>query len=167
MNVRFINPFIESTIRVLKTMLKVDATIGKPTLAKEALAHDVSAIIGLSGDVVGNVVLCLPTPVATQLVGRFAGTEFPPDREEFADAIGELVNMIAGAAKAQFEGMSVSISCPSVVVGSRHTVTRPSDVIGIHIPCKVWCGDFILEITMKNVQGQTGQVAGSQKASAA
>ena len=56
MDVRYINPFIESTIHVLKTMSFITAWVGKPYLKKDEVAKgDVSGIIGLAGDVKGSI----------------------------------------------------------------------------------------------------------------
>jgi chemotaxis protein CheX len=149
MDVAYINPFIESTQRVFRTMLQVPVTVGKPFISKVHAPHDVSAIIGMSGDVIGSVVLSFPAPVARLIVGKFVGMEMPSDSEEFADAVGELVNMISGAAKAQFQGKDVSISCPSVILGSGHQVARPSDTVGVCIPCTVYCGEFCIDVAIR------------------
>jgi len=50
MDVQYINPFITSTIHVIKTMSSVDVSVGKPYLKKDEVARgDVSGIIGLIG----------------------------------------------------------------------------------------------------------------------
>jgi chemotaxis protein CheX len=149
MDVTYINPFIESTQRVFQTMLHVPVEIGKPQISKTLPQHDVSGIIGMSGDVVGVVVLSFPRSVAKVIVGKFAGMELPVDGEDFADAVGELINMISGAAKSQFEGKSVSISCPSVILGSGHQVAKPSDTVGVSIPCSVYCGQFSIDVAIR------------------
>ncbi len=161
MDVKYINPFIESTQRVFKTMLDIDVSFQKPKLVKEIARHDVSGIIGMSGDVVGSVVLSFSTGTARQVVGRFVGADIAPDAEDFADAVGELVNMISGAAKAQFEGQKVSISCPSVVVGESHTVAMPSDSVCITIPCELYCGVFNIDVAIRS------EAAAAKKSTAA
>lgn len=171
MDVRYINPFIESTQRVFKTMLDLDVSFNKPRVVKEIGRHDVSGIIGMSGDVVGSVVLSFSTSTSRQIIGRFVGTDLAPDHEDFADAVGELVNMISGAAKSQFEGQNVSISCPSVVVGESHTVAMPSDSICITIPCEVFCGSFNIDVAIrseaaKNVRADNRVPAQSARKSA-
>ncbi len=83
------------------------------------------------------------------MVTKFTGMELDPEHEDFADAIGELVNMISGGAKAQLEGKEVNISCPSVVIGSSHKVVNPLDVICILLPCKTQVGDFEVEVALK------------------
>jgi chemotaxis protein CheX len=158
MDVRYINPFMESTRQVFDMMLKTSVEFGKPHLTRDSGQHDVSGIIGMSGDVVGSIVLRFPLNVASGLVARFVGSEMAADSEDFSDAIGELVNMITGAAKARFEGQSVSISCPSVVIGAGHTVARPSDVVCISIPCVVDSGQFCIEVAIRtDAAGRTSE----------
>ncbi|MFT3684225.1 MAG: chemotaxis protein CheX [Phycisphaerales bacterium] len=150
MDVRYINPFVESVRSVFSTMIKIDVELGKPRLTDPHAVADISGIIGMSGDVVGAVVLSFPAPVAKIVVGKFACADYPLESPDFADALGEIVNMISGAAKAKFDGKNVSISTPSVVVGNGHTVTRPTRAVGITLPCKVYCGEFTIDVAIRD-----------------
>lgn len=149
MDASYIKPFIDSTKAVFSTMLASEVSFGRPHMVDAAPHFDVSGIIGMSGDVVGSVVLSLPTDVAKKIVAKFTTTEFEVGSDDFADAIGEIVNMISGGAKAQFQGKSVSISCPSVVIGRGHTVTRPSNTPCVSIPCKTVFGDFSIDVSIR------------------
>jgi chemotaxis protein CheX len=159
----YIIPFIKSCTNVFETMLQLPVQIGKPTL-KQATdpTFDVSGIIGMSGDVEGSVVLSFPTATAERVVSLFTGTELSHTHEDFADAIGELVNMVSGGAKAQFQGKQVSISCPSVVIGKAHQVYGRKDVVAICIPCSSDCGEFNVEVSIK--QGVQINVVGGEAA---
>jgi len=146
----YIIPFIKSVQNVFETMLQLPVQIGQPELKHPGdSGHDVSAIIGMSGDVDGSVVLSFPTETATRVVTIFTGTELDAGEEDFADAVGELVNMVSGGAKAQFPGKDVSISCPSVVVGQSHQVYGRKDVVAISIPCESDCGQFNVEVSIR------------------
>ena len=70
---------------------------------------------------------------AIAMVKAFSGTEFEPSHPDFADAIGELSNMIAGAAKKEF-GVVCSITIPSVIIGKGHTLARISGIPCVVIP---------------------------------
>ena len=106
---------------------------------------------------------------AKAVVAAFADGEIDPitEAEDFGDAIGELVNMIAGAAKGQIDGVSVSISCPTVVMGSGHIVTNPSDALRIRIPCQVEAGAFSVDICLKLSDEQRASKTDSNSAQAA
>ncbi len=164
MDVRYINPFIVSIRQVFSTMADVDVQPLKPKMKDDS--HEkvgVSGVIGFSGDATGACVLCFPTEVACKLASAFAGEDMDADHSDFADAIGELANMVAGNAKAQFDGLEVSISLPSVVIGDPHEVIVtgvPAQTPRLIIPCQCEEGQFHIEVAMV-VAKQAGQ-AGSK-----
>lgn len=150
MDPSFIIPFVKSVKQVFETMIQLPVEVGKPGIKQNpGPSHDISGIIGMSGDVEGAVVLSFPVATAERVVSLFTGTQMTKDHEDFADAIGELVNMISGGAKAQFTGKKVSISCPSVVVGGNHTIFGAKDVMSIVIPCTSDSGEFAVEISIR------------------
>ena len=149
MDVRFINPFIAAVKHVFKTMLQADIMVSKARLkGKDEPCPDVSAVIGLSGDAVGSVVLAFPMSTATRSAGQFAGTPMTPDHEDCADALGELANMVAGQAKAHLDGLSVSISLPNVIVGRDHRILESKHAPKLVIPCDSALGRFAVEVAM-------------------
>ena len=156
----YITAFIAATQNVFQTMLRQEVSFGKPMPGRlPHLASDISGIIGMTGDVMGTVVLSLPTDSAVKIVESFVGSALDPNSEDFADAIGELVNMISGNAKAKFDGQEVRISCPSVVIGKGHSVQQPSDALCISIPCESSCGGFSVDVSIKKVAQQAAEPA--------
>lgn len=151
MDASSIAAFVVSTNEVFRTMLSLSVTAGKPYTCSSVpkFENEVSGIIGMSGDVQGMVVLSFPTATACNVIRSFTGMDMDPSSPDFADAIGELVNMISGSAKAKFEGKNVSIFCPSVVVGKGHKVQQPSDALCITIPFDEAGGAFSVEVAMK------------------
>ncbi len=151
MDSQFIIPFIDSVTNVFETMLQLRVEVGTPSIKPaEASSHDVSGIIGMSGDVEGTVVLGFPTATAERAVGVFTGMEMDATHEDFADAIGELVNMISGGAKAKFTNRKVSITCPSVIVGQHHTVSGRKDIVTIHIPVGCDLGELSVDVSIRD-----------------
>ncbi len=149
MDVKFINAFVGSIQNVFKTMLDTDVAIGKPSLKGESLiSAEVSGVIGLSGEVQGCVVLSFPGNSACAIATKFAGVELTMDAEDFPDAIGELANMVAGNAKKDFHGYDVSISLPSVIVGSGHHVSQSKASPFLMIPCETPLGTFAVEVAL-------------------
>jgi chemotaxis protein CheX len=148
-NPRLIVPFVNSVRTVFSTMVPVAATIERPQLkAQPEPAYDVSGIIGFSGAIVGSVVVSFQSACAIKLVEAFAGTAFEVNTPDFCDAIGELANMIAGAAKKEL-GVVASITCPSVIIGAGHVIARLSDVPCVVIPVTTPFGSFAVEISIK------------------
>jgi chemotaxis protein CheX len=151
MDSRYIVPFVKSVQNVFQTMLQMPVEVGPPALRTNTPTYDVSAIIAMSGDVDGSVVLSFPTGTADRVIALFTGSALASGSPDFADAVGELANMISGGAKAKFPGKQVSISCPSVVVGQAHMVQSQKDAICILIPCTCDCGEFAVEVRFKRV----------------
>lgn len=162
MDVRFINPFVRSICNTFELMCKLKVAVGKPTIkTDDNPSSDVSGVIGFSGDAAGSVVLHFGFNVAAKLATRFAGLPITPEHPDFSDAIGELANMVAGGAKSQFDGLCVSISLPSVIVGKNHTVSASKNFPRIVFACSTDDGTFHVEVGM--VVGKTnGAAVGSQ-----
>lgn len=141
-----VNAFLKATTAVFETMLHMPVTFDKPEAVRQQTRHDVSGVIGLSGSVAGSVVLAFDRATAVALVEAFAGPGMEYGSADFADAIGELTNMVVGGAKSKFEGMSVSIGCPTVVTAPDHSVISPSQAARISIPCNTPAGTFVIEV---------------------
>lgn len=146
---------------VCSMMLGQDVTVGggagEPDAAEATLQHrdgaGVRGSIEITGDLAGEATVHLPTETAVNMVSAFVGAPITPDDEAFADAVGELANMIVGSAKAHFEGLSCSISCPTVeLVASRcdadtgtcTPVRRPD----LCLPVTGSSGDFAVEVLL-------------------
>lgn len=149
-----ITPFIRATRNVFDTMLRMPVTFGDPRVitSHEPQAHHVSGIIGLSGDLVGAVAVMFPKQTADLVVRALAGPSADNDSELFADAIGEIANMISGAAKAQYEGKTISISCPSVVIGSGHQIHQQSNTRSVAIPCRAGGSPFDILVSLRKAE---------------
>lgn len=155
MDPNYIKPFIASIQNVFSTMMQLEVQTLAPFLRQDNNPDlDVSGVIGMSGDVTGSVVLSFPQGTAENLVALFSGQKADMGSPEFADAIGELVNMVAGGAKAMFKNRKCSISTPSVIVGKNHRIAQQSDVPCIVIPCNTNCGAVHILIAIKSVEGQ-------------
>ncbi len=149
MDVRYINPFVNSICNTFETMCGLKVTVGKPELKTgDKPLTDVSSVIGLSGDAAGSVVLHFSFDTASKIATAFAGTKITPEHPDFADAVGELANMVAGGAKSKFEDLSISISLPNVIVGRNHNVSASKSVPRLVIPCTTDAGTFHAEVGM-------------------
>ncbi len=149
MDVRFVNPFVLAIANVFEKMVHTTVKVHKPVLKKaDLISAEVSGIIGLSGCVQGSVVLSFPRDVACRVASAFAGVELTPDSPDFADAIGELANMVAGNAKKDFGEYRASISLPSVIIGPGHTVSQSKVWPYLVIPCETPLGSFNVEVAL-------------------
>jgi len=149
---KLIVPFVNAVRSVFSTMVGVQTTVQRPHLKIQPCpTYDVSSIIGFSGDLTGCVVVSFQKDAAIKLVSAFAGNPIDPNSPDFADAVGELANMIAGNAK-KYLGNCASITVPSVIIGTGHTIARLSGVPCIVIPCTTPVGDFAVEVNVKQLK---------------
>lgn len=148
---KLVVPLVNSIRALFSTMVKLDVAIERPHIkTAPAPSYDVSGIIGLSGDLVGSIVVSFQMEAAVKVVSIFTGTTLDADSPDFPDAVGELANMIAGGAKKAFDGKA-NITVPNVVIGAHHRLPRLSDVPCLVIPCRTRVGEFAVEISLKKV----------------
>jgi len=152
MNVDNINPFIEAVADVFTNMLDCEVETGAPALnAEEQGTPDIIGVIGLSGTAQGVVALRLPIKTALKMVGRMVGTDFRTVDSSIIDGVGELVNIIAGGAKAKFVGHTISLSLPSVVRGSIYRLSNLGNTVWLTVPFSSKLGEFSLSVCLKPV----------------
>jgi chemotaxis protein CheX len=146
---KLIMPFVNSTMNVFTTMVKIRPEISKPQLKDDAgTTYDVSGVIGFSGEVIGSVIISFQMETARKLVNALVGSEVEAGSADFIDAIGEVANMIAGNAKKDL-GVAANIAIPTVVIGHGHRIGRLSGVPCVLIPCHTSVGDFAVEVNIK------------------
>jgi chemotaxis protein CheX len=151
MNVEYINPFIESVYELFSTMLSSSVKRGDVGVTKTAPApRDIMALIGLSGHARGMVALSFPVETALNMVNRLLGTETKVIDATVSDAVAELVNIVAGGAKAKFparDGQPIQLSLPTVVRGNSYNVDYPSKSVWLEVPFTGELGEFSLRVT--------------------
>ncbi len=149
MDVRFINPFLEATIDVLKTMAFVEPRPGKPYLKKDDLAKgDVSGIIGFTGAATGSMALSFSEGCILKIVSNMLGEEIKGINGDIKDAVGEITNMVSGAARKNLEslGLSISAAIPTVIAGKGHSVSHIMGGPSIIIPFETEQGPFVVDV---------------------
>jgi chemotaxis protein CheX len=152
MRVEYINPFIAAVKKVFSTMLSCDVRRGEPVLKNDNRAdHHISGVIGLSGKAVGAAVLSMSESAALAAVSHMLMCESTDISDDVLDAVGELTNMIAGAAKAQLEEYELMVSLPNVITGKNHEIHFPSNVRPISIPFDTDWGPITLAVGLTEV----------------
>jgi chemotaxis protein CheX len=152
MDVRYINPFIESTIHVLKTMSFITVKVGKPYLKKDEVARgDVSGIIGLAGDVKGSISVSFKEACILHIVSNMFGEKMTELNDEVKDAVGEISNMISGQARQKLEliGRNLQAAIPIVIMGRNHSISHITKDKIIAIPFTTDGGEFTIEISFE------------------
>jgi chemotaxis protein CheX len=122
----YVNPFIQATVETLKQMAGMDcARTGLSLRLDAATKGYVSGTMGLSGPAEGFVSLTFDDQLARTIVCRMLQIQPGEEKDEdVRDGVGELMNMIAGSAKADLANTdhSFMLSIPAVIMGGPHTV---------------------------------------------
>jgi len=122
----YVNPFISATLDTLKQMASIECERTGLFARTEAVAKGaISGTMGLSGAAEGFVSITFNDTLARKIVCRMLQIE--PGQESDADirdTVGELMNIIAGAAKADLANTahSFQLSFPTVIMGGAHSV---------------------------------------------
>ncbi len=149
-----INPCIESCVDTYKTMLgAVPVRNGKLEVKTGMFpVADVMGVIGLTGKVRGAMMLGMSDVMACKTVGMFLEKEIEEVDADVLDGIGEIINIIAGAAAAKLADFKIGLGLPTVLAGKEHKMFADLNSPWIIIPMKVNdVGDFKLAITMEEL----------------
>jgi chemotaxis protein CheX len=149
MDAALINPFINATLNVLKTMANVTCRPGRPYLKKDNLpTGDVTGVIGLTGAVRGTVALTFKAESICAIVSNMLGEEISTLDKDVSDAVGELTSMISGQARKELEGQGQVLEAvvPEVLSGRHHPVMQQVEGASIAIPFSTRGGNFSIEV---------------------
>jgi chemotaxis protein CheX len=87
---------------------------------------DISGVIGLTGEARGAVVISMKDNLAMKLTGILTGKVHQVLYDDVVDAVGELINIIAGNVKQELEDtFRLVISLPTIITGKEHHVNWP------------------------------------------
>lgn len=149
MDTKAINPFIDATLRVLKTTCFTEAEKEEVYVRKpNESAGDISALVAMnSTKFTGSMAVCFQKECYLSIVGRMLGEEYTELDEEIQDAIGELCNQIFGLTKLELNkvGNDIQPAIPSVVVGDNHTLKHMIPGVCLAVRFKTDVGFFVVE----------------------
>ena len=153
LDAELINPFINSTINVIKTMAALELTVDKPTLKKgKSTWGEVTGLIGLAGyQGTGNMILSFDKPSILKIVNGMLGEQFSDVNDQIVDAVGELTNMISGGAKRSLNdlGFFFEMAAPVTIVGQNVEIKQLTKDPVITVPFNVESGSFVLEAALR------------------
>ncbi len=155
MRTEWINPFVESVVSLCTTMLSCHVQRGQLGIANaEAVAGgDITGLIGLSGPARGMVALSFPSGTAHAMVSRLLSLSEEETADSVSDGVAELVNIVAGSAKARFsKGEAadvISLGLPTVIHGGGELVKSPRKSTWLDVPFSSDLGPFSLRVTFE------------------
>jgi chemotaxis protein CheX len=155
---QYIQPFVDVCINVFKEILGTVIKAGRPFFSEKSavIEWDISAVIGLTGEARGAVVISMKKELAIRITDLLTGSKHTALDDDVVDAIGEIVNIIAGNAKKGLEeAFRLVISLPTIVEGKEHSIKWPNSQARIMcIPFDIFEGDsFTLSVAIESARG--------------
>jgi chemotaxis protein CheX len=150
---KYVQSFINVSKNVFKGLINAEIEAERPYFSDQASYPnwDISGIIGITGEARGAVVISLKKGLALKLTEILTSKKHDDVDDEVVDSIGEIINIIAGNLKLDFEKeFRLVISLPTVVRGNDHTIQWPyADARIICLPFKIFKDDiFFLAVAM-------------------
>lgn len=152
MKVEYINPFVESATDILRQTTQMTVERGTPTLdTGQFEAPELSVVLGIIGDMQGQVIFGIDQETAHGIVGKMLGGVEVTELDELGmSAIAELGNMITGNASSRFEKMKVTmdISPPTVLTGQGVKISWPLHR-ALVVPLNTEVGTVIMSVNLE------------------
>ena len=128
---QYIQPFIKVCEIVFRDLCKTEIKAGRVFfITKDEYENtwDISGIIGLFGEASGAVAISMKDTTAFRITKVLTGQEHKTIDADVTDAVGEIINIIVGNVKKEFEDeLRIKISLPSIVKGKAHAIVWPSE----------------------------------------
>ena len=139
---KFIQPFVEGCGEVFRDLCNAEVKAGRAFFVSKdefETIWDISGIIGLSGDAYGAVAISLKEETAFELTKILTGNEHTTVDRYVTDAMGEIINIIAGNVKNIYEKKHrIKITMPTIIKGKAHSIVWPSE------KARIICIPFII-----------------------
>ena len=133
MKQEYVNPFLTPAQMVWQKEFGVPLKIqGAELVSNQYTTDDVTAIIGISGKLQGNVLYGFSTGLVAEIIKRMVGEDFDVRDPIALSALGEIANVITGNAATQLaaSGYACDISPPVILepVGATLTAGVPKQI---------------------------------------
>jgi chemotaxis protein CheX len=154
MNVKFLNPFVDAAVEVLKAEAKANISKGTITLQKSALTSDeVTVLINLVGQVQGVVLFGMSEKLGMNIVSLMMSQEFTEFDNLAQSGVAELGNVISGRATVMLSeaGYKSTISPPTMIKGKGVQIST-LDFPRIVVPLTCELGEMVIHLALRESQ---------------
>jgi Predicted inhibitor of MCP methylation, homolog of CheC len=121
-----LTPFTNAACNTLKLLLDVDA-LAEAARVIEACPENtdqIDVVIGITGDLDGEVLYRFPTDTTLEIVKMMSGMEFTEVDEFVTSALGEIANIISGNAVTDLSQKDITCDIlPPKIMGEEKLVT--------------------------------------------
>ncbi len=151
MKVKFLNPFVEAAVEVLKVEVGADAARGELALESGSLtAEEVNVLISMVGQIKGIVVYSMSQQTGLNILSKMVGEEMVNFDGYAQSGLAELANVITGRAtvKLSHNGFISDISPPTVILGKGSKIST-LDYSRIKVPLQFEFGTIVAHLALR------------------
>jgi len=154
MKMELIQPFINAADAVLADGLKGPISIASLTMEEEAYRRKgVAALVWVTGDIEGRMVIDLDPETAVRVASQFAGEELPSSDVLVKETVCELANQVVGNAITSLNDQGFHFRThPPVLHTSEHGSKGSEDTEALVICLETTSGDVYMNIALRYKQ---------------
>ena len=152
MKMELIQPFINAADAVLAQGLQSPTSVANLSMEQEAYRRKgVAALILVTGDIEGRIVIDLDPDTAVRVASRFAGAELPESDELVRETVCELANQVIGNAVTSLNDQGFHFRVhPPVLHTSEHGPKSSEDTEALVICFETHIGNVFLNIALRH-----------------
>jgi chemotaxis protein CheX len=151
MKVQIVNRYVQSALNVISKETNLPVERGGLLLeGNPYTTEDVTAVIGVSGDLCGSLYLSMSETVALKLIGAILKQESSELDELSQSGIAEMANVIAGTAGIILadDGVATTINPPLVLIG-RGARLSTVEIQRLVVPLTTAYGDVKIHVALR------------------
>jgi chemotaxis protein CheX len=151
MKMELIQPFINAADAVLAQGLQSPISIGSISMEQEAYRRKgIAALIWLTGDIEGRIVLDLDSKTATRIASQFGETPLPESDQLVREAVCELANQVIGNAVTTLNDQGFHFRVhPPVLHTSDHGTKNSEDTEAMVMCFETSAGNVFMNIALR------------------
>lgn len=151
MEANFINSFIKAAAEVIKQEIQVEINRGTLSVGTtEFTTDEINALIGVVGNLEGQVFYSCTKESARKMISVMAGEELPEYTPMVSDGFAELANVISGRATVLLEmnGYRLNLTPPTLIEGYGVKIGTLS-IQTINVPLTTRYGAFNIKVGLR------------------
>lgn len=152
MRLDYIDPIVQSAMAVLSEVTGRPVERGALSLRQSSTpGRGIAAVIGMTGDVEGRVILDMGGDTALSMAGIMNQESFTELNGLAMDTLMELANMVVarGVSALNDKGFAFRLTPPLIFTGSNLSCATSFDLETLIIPLRVSTGDMTLNVALR------------------
>ena len=152
MRIEYINPIIESAVAVLAEFTGASVERGDMKLhGKSSASKEVAAIIGMTGEVDGRIIIEMNNETALALAGHMNHELFKTLDRLALDSLMELSNIVVARAVSSLndKGFNFRLSPPLIFTGANLSFFSSLSLETLIIPLRTKAGECNLNVSLR------------------